>query len=216
MKYDQYVIFDTETTGLQPTECQIIEFAAIILDKNGKLVKEGDVFVQAPEVPVKITELTGITKKDVDSGISMSDFVDMIMRINDDKKTLWIAHNAHFDLSFIRAAFDSVLAPGVFEEVFSDCDYLDTLTVYRDRADKPHKLANAIEHYKCEDVENSHRAIDDVKALWAVVKAITKERNDLGMYVNVFGGNTSTPISRVKYKYQKYGFKERGKRLPEL
>ena len=216
MKYDQFVIFDTETTGLKPTECQIIEFAAIVLDENGKLIKEGDVFVKASEIPAKITELTGITQKDVDGGISMSDLVTMIAKINGKKKTLWIAHNAHFDLSFIKAAFDSDLAPGMFEKLFENCDFLDTLTVYRDRADKPHKLVNAIEHYKCEGVENSHRAIDDVKALYAVIRAMTKERNDLGIYVNIFGGSTSSPIERVTYKYQRVGWKDRGERLPEV
>ena len=213
MKYKRYVVFDTETTGLQPDECQIIEFAALVLDENAKVIAEIDQFIKAESIPPKITELTGITKANTDDGIDELHLISIINKINK-VPTLWIAHNAHFDLSFVRSTYDRCDCD--FDEAFKDCDFLDTLTVYRDRADKPHRLANAIEHYKCEDVENSHRAIDDVKALWAVVKAITKERNDLGIYVNVFGGNTSTPISRVKYKYQKYGFKERGKRLPEL
>jgi DNA polymerase III alpha subunit (gram-positive type) len=213
LKYKRYVVFDTETTGLQPDECQIIEFAALVLDENAKVIAEIDQFIKAESIPAKITELTGITKANTDDGIEESDLVTLINKINK-VPTLWIAHNAQFDLSFVRSTY--ARCNGDFDEAFKDCDFLDTLTVYRDRADKPHKLANAIDHYKCEDVENSHRAIDDVKALWAVVKAITKERNDLGIYVNVFGGNTSTPISRVKYKYQKYGFKERGQRLPEL
>ena len=51
----------------------------------------------------------------------------------------------------------------------------------------------------------------------AVIKAMTKERNDLGIYVNVFSYNgTTPPIKRVIYKRQKYGFKEPGGRLPEL
>ena len=212
-KYERYVVFDTETTGLQPDECQIIEFAALVLDENAQVIAEIDQFIKAESIPPKITELTGITKANTDDGIEESNLVTLINKINK-VPTLWIAHNAHFDLSFVRSTYNRCGYD--FDEAFKNCDFLDTLTVYRDRADKPHRLANAIEHYKCEDVENSHRAIDDVKALWAVVRAIVKERNDLGIYINVFGGNSSTPISRVKYKYQKYGFKERGKRLPEL
>lgn len=213
MKYKRYVVFDTETTGLQPDECQIIEFAALVLDENAKVIAEIDQFIKAESIPPKITELTGITKANTDDGIEELMLIAIINKLNS-IPTLWIAHNAHFDLSFIRSTY--ARCGKDFDDAFKNCDFLDTLTVYRDRADKPHRLANAIEHYKCEDVENSHRAIDDVKALWAVVKAIVKERNDLGIYINVFGGNSSTPISRVKYKYQKYGFKERGKRLPEL
>lgn len=38
MKYKRFVVFDTETTGLQPDDCQIIEFAALVLDENAKVV----------------------------------------------------------------------------------------------------------------------------------------------------------------------------------
>lgn len=214
MKYKRYVIFDTETTGLRPDDCQIIEFAALILDENGKAIKEIDEFIKAKSIPSRITELTGITKADTDSGISESALLDLIAKINI-KSTLWIAHNAQFDLSFLRSTYTRNNKD--FDEAFKNCDYLDTLTVYRDRNNKPHKLKYAIEHYECNDVENSHRAIDDVKALMAVIRAMTKERNDLGIYVNVFSyNNTTPPINRVIYKRQKYGFKEPGWRLPEL
>ena len=213
MKYKRFVVFDTETTGLQPDECQIIEFAALVLDENAKVIKEIDQFVKADYIPPKITELTGITVEDTANGISEPNLLSIIREINMEP-ALWIAHNAQFDLSFIRSTYFRNNKD--FDEAFKNCDFLDTLTVYRDRATRPHKLANAIEHYNCEGVENSHRAIDDVKALWAVVLAMSKERNDLMMYANVFGCNTSTPISRVNYKSQRHGFKERGWRLPEL
>lgn len=213
IKYERYVVFDTETTGLKPDECQIIEFAALVLDENTEVIAEIDQFIKADEIPERITELTGITKEDTDGGITEGSLLNLIHGINI-KPTLWIAHNAQFDLSFLRSTYDRNNID--FNEEFKNCDFLDTLTVYRDRANKPHKLANAIEHYECEGVENSHRAIDDVKALWAVVKAMTKERNDLGIYTNIFGVKTSAPIDRVTYKTQHQGFKDRGKRLPEI
>lgn len=215
MKYDQYIIFDTETTGLYPDTCQIIEFAAIILDGAGKKIHEIDTFVKTKsEIPPKIIELTGITRKQTDSGITEKALTDMVIKLNSTKKTLWVAHNAHFDLSFLRSTFDRVNID--FEDAFKNCDYLDTLTIYRDRAPKPHKLVNAIEHYECVGVQNSHRAIDDVLALWAVMRAMAKERNDLGIYVNMFSGYSSTPIKRVVYRRQKNGWKEVGERLPEV
>ena len=213
-KYKRYVVFDTETTGLQPDDCQIIEFAALILDENANVIKEIDTFINVDYIPQKITELTGITKSDTDSGISELALLDMISGINTEL-TLWIAHNAQFDLSFLRSTYTRNNKD--FDNAFKNCDYLDTLTVYRDRKKKPHKLENAIEYYGCKGVENSHRAIDDVKALMSVIKAMTKERNDLGIYVNVFSYNKTTPpINKVTYKRQTYGFKELGERLPEL
>lgn len=82
------------------------------------------------------------------------------------------------------------------EELFEGADYLDSLTVYKDRRAYPHKLANAIVAYKLEDkVQNSHRAIDDVAALFEVCKAMDDERADLLEYVNIFGYNPKYGVS---------------------
>ena len=76
------------------------------------------------------------------------------------------------------------------------CDYLDSLTVYKDRREYPHKLANAIAAYNLEGkVQNSHRAIDDVAALFEVCKAMDAERADLLSYVNIFGYNPKYGVS---------------------
>ena len=81
-------------------------------------------------------------------------------------------------------------------EALKAADYLDSLTVYKDRRAYPHKLANAILTYKLEDkVQNSHRAIDDVAALFEVCKAMDAERSDLLSYVNVFGYNPKYGVS---------------------
>ena len=89
-------------------------------------------------------------------------------------------------------------------------DKLDLLTVYKDRRSYPHKLCNAIEVYGLSDsVVNSHRAVDDVIATVAVMKAMDSERSDLLRYVNLFGYNPrfgvdGKPIGSVTYKPQPY------------
>mgnify|MGYP000817408703 FL=1 len=86
------------------------------------------------------------------------------------------------------------VSPGA--DILSPCDYLDSLTVYKDRRAYPHKLANAIVAYGLEDkVQNSHRAIDDVAALFEVCKAMDAERADLLSYVNIFGYNPKYGVS---------------------
>ena len=102
-----------------------------------------------------------------------------------------VAHNAHFDLLFLAyAQIRAKKEHGLLEEYekFKDADYLDTLTIYRDRRRFPHKLENAIQEYGLSGkVENSHRAVDDCRALYEVTKRMWEEKADLDKYVNVFG-----------------------------
>lgn len=203
-KYGAVVFFDTETTGLDADTCQIIELAAIRIEQteHGTLRMAGsmDDFIRLTEgqkIPEKIVELTGITdelleKEGLDENDAVYDFENLIT----DKSgpVLLVAHNAQFDLQFVRAMADRYAQP--CSDYLNRADYLDSLTVYKDRRAYPHKLANAIVAYKLQDkVQNSHRAIDDVAALFEVVKAMEKERADLLSYVNLFGYNPKYGVS---------------------
>ena len=112
--------------------------------------------------------------------------------LHSDSEVLLVAHNIQFDLLFILEMFKRC---GMVPKA-PKLRALDSLTVYKDRAAYPHKLANAIEHYGLADkVQNSHRAIDDVAALFEVCKAMDAERSDLLSYVNVFGYNPKYGVS---------------------
>jgi DNA polymerase-3 subunit epsilon len=120
--------------------------------------------------------------------------------------TLLLAYNAHFDLSFL---FYMLLRHGD-PAILKGKDKLDLLTVYRDRRRFPHKLCNAIDAYGLTgQVVNSHRAVDDVIATVAVMRAMEAEKPDLQNYVNLFGYNPKygvegKPIGSVTYKAQSY------------
>lgn len=70
-KYDRLVLFDTETTGLAYNRDEIIEFAAVVLERvdgTPKVVQEYDQLVALSPggfVPPKIQELTGISTQDL-------------------------------------------------------------------------------------------------------------------------------------------------------
>ena len=106
----------------------------------------------------------------------------------------------------------------------SACDYLDTLTVYKDRRPYPHRLANAILAYGLQNrVRNDHRAINDVIALFEITKAMAEERNDLLSYINIFGYNpkygvAGKKLKKVRYQAQSYadGMKPLEATLPEV
>ena len=125
------------------------------------------------------------------------------------------AHNIQFDLLFILEMFKRC---GMVPKA-PKLRALDSLTVYKDRAAYPHKLANAIEHYGLADkVQNSHRAIDDVLALYEVTKAMSEERDDLTDYIDLLGYNpkygiTGRKLRQITYMPQSYKL---GCRLPDL
>lgn len=203
-KYAAVVFFDTETTGLDAKTCQIIELAAIRVEQTEhgtlRMADHTDVFVKLPEgqkIPPNIVELTGITDEMLEAeGVSEAEaaaiFTGMIR--NDKGQVLLAAHNAQFDLLFAKEMLWRHAGDG--EEMLEAADYLDSMTVYKDRRAYPHKLGNAIAAYRLEKkVQNTHRAIDDVTALFEVCKAMDNERADLLSYVNVFGYNPKYGVS---------------------
>jgi len=211
-KYDRLVIFDTETTGLLYSRDEIIEFAAVVVERrDGKavVIQEYDELISLSPggfVPPKIEQLTGITTQDLrEKGLPKTrvarDIAEMIRG-----NTLLLAYNAHFDLSFL---FYFLLRHGD-PAILKGKDKLDLLTVYRDRRSYPHKLCNAIASYGLSGkVVNSHRAVDDVLATFEVMREMEQEKDDLQNYVNLFGyipkfGIDGKPIGSVTYKPQPY------------
>ncbi len=211
-RYDRLVLLDTETTGLNYSRDEIIEFSAVAVEKVGgshQVVREYDRLVSLSPggfVPPKIEQLTGICTQDLrEKGVPKTrvcrDIAELIAG-----NTLLLAYNAHFDLSFL---FYMLLRDGD-PKILKGKDKLDLLTVYRDRHNFPHRLANAIEVYGLAgQVVNSHRAIDDVLATVAVMEAMECERPDLERYINMFGYNPKygvegKPIGSVTYKPQPY------------
>ena len=208
--YDKLFLFDTETTGLIYNRDEIIEFAAVVLEK-----KDGAITVTAEYdelitlspggfVPAQIEALTGISNQDIrERGIPKARVCCDIARMMAGN-TLLLAYNAHFDLSFL---FYLLLRHGD-PTILKGKDKLDLLTVYKDRRSYPHKLCNAIEAYGLSGkVVHSHRAVDDVLATVEVMKCMEAERDDLCRYINLFGYNpkygiSGKPIGSITYKPQ--------------
>ena len=206
--YDRLLIFDTETTGLRYDKDQIIEFAAVAVEKQG-ITREYDQLIALEPgtvIPDHIVSLTGITNEAVaQRGIPKTqlayDIADLLSG-----NTLLLAYNAQFDLCFTYYHLVQYGNP----KLLRGKDKLDLLTVYKDRHSYPHRLKNAIEVYGLSDkVVNSHRAVDDVLATVSVMEAMEAERCDLLSYVNLFGYNPNYPMPRpairsVTYKPQPY------------
>lgn len=191
-KYDGLVFFDTETSGLKANRDQIIELAAIKLRKVDDWVVVEHAIDDLIKLPYGtrlapfITNLTGIsTALLAAQGKDEDEVAERFCQMLEGGKTLLIAHNARFDIRFVHA----MLERHGKDRALRSVDCLDTLKVYKKRRAKNHKLCDAIEEYGLQDkVCNSHRAIDDVKALIEVTKAMDNERSDLQYFVEDIEG----------------------------
>jgi len=210
-KFDNIIVLDTETTGLDFRKDEIIEFAALrAVQEEGRTVvaEEFDLFIKLTpgrKLSQFITDLTGITQEMLDNeGVEKGEAAHRFAQMLRHENTLIVAYNAQFDLQFI---FYLLMDNGE-AECLKGTKMLDALTVYKDRREYPHKLCNAIEAYEL-DEENSHRAIDDAKATLTLLKAMENERDDLPRYINLFGYNpkygvSGKKISSVTYAPQPY------------
>ena len=209
-QFDRIVIFDTETTGIEFETDRIIELGAVSLERGEEIACMDDL-IRLPEgqtLPPFITELTGITDmqllaEGVEQETAAEHFCHLLKGA---ERPLLVANNAQFDLNFMY----HFLRPFGKVGVLRLPRFLDALTVYKDRRDYPHKLANAIEAYGLGDrVVNSHRAVDDARATVAMLEAMSEERSDLVRYLDLFGthpkyGMNGKKIASVTYRPQPY------------
>lgn len=209
---DSILVLDTETSGLSCRMEEIIEFAAVRLVWDGSdfvTDAEADEFVRRTNdrrLDPRIVGLTGITDELLrEEGISKAAFAALLAGLLT-PRTLIVAYNAQFDLLFLYHFLDRTGDARLLQNQ----PKLDLLTVYRDRRAYPHRLSNAIEAYGLQDsVQNSHRAIDDVRATVAVMREMAAERDDLAQYIDIFGysakyGVSGPRISSVRYLPQGY------------
>jgi DNA polymerase III subunit epsilon len=213
-KHKKILVFDFETTGLDPFMCQVIEIGAMLLEKNETneyVEKESlNVLVKAQgSLDPKITQITNITNQMLkEHGLEQEDACQRLLNLYDDD-TLLIAYNILFDLGFLQA-----MMRNYYQVNFKiKNDILDVMAVYKDRHPFPHRLDQAVAKYQI-DVKNTHRALDDVRATYAVLKQMSIEKDNLEKYVNVIGFNAKYPIRKpmdlhkVKYVAQYGGRRE--------
>jgi DNA polymerase-3 subunit epsilon len=99
--YGEFIVIDVETTGLNPNSNRIVEIA--LLRVNNGMITEAYENRFNPEGPVGKTEIHGITDADVANAPRFSDKADEIKAFIGERAL--VAHNAKFDLAFLRAEF---------------------------------------------------------------------------------------------------------------
>ena len=171
----RYIIFDLETTGLSAATERIIEIGAVKVE-NGEILESFDLFVD-PEKAItpEITRLTSITNEMVAGAPKEADALEQFFRFCDGCDIL-VAHNADFDMGFLRAA---IRRCGREEDPVQ----IDTLVMARAMYPelKKHKLDTIAERLGVTQ-KHHHRADDDARVLAEIfLKMVQKLVEDAGI-----------------------------------
>ncbi len=150
----EYVVFDIETTGFDPREEAIIEIGAVRI-QDGVIQPQRFSTFADPRRPLspKIVSLTGITDEMLRGAPSQEEAVRAFLDYAGDCPL--VAHNADFDVSFLRQAAARMGLPFTPTTV-------DTLSLARRLYPelKNHKLDTVAAHLRLGEF-NHHRADDD-------------------------------------------------------
>ena len=154
---ETFIVFDLETFGLNSHEHPIIEIGAIkvqgtrIVDSFSQLINPG------MPIPEKIQEITSITNSMVADMPKIEEVLPKFMEFVGD--ATMVAHNARFDMSFIRRECKRIMG------IDYDPSVIDTLQMARDVMPdlKGYGLGSLTKKLGVA-LENHHRAVDDSQA----------------------------------------------------
>jgi DNA polymerase-3 subunit epsilon len=169
---NELLIIDTETTGLTlhplaPPEQQphIIEFGGLMLSrKTGKELYRNSWLIKPPiAIPPDSTKVHRITDADVQGAPS---FAERWPQIKDklDAAALVIAHNAPFDFSMLQIELQRLGITYKFPR------FVDTIGLFRADFGHDPKLTELYKAIVGTKLAQTHRAMEDVEALTAIVQ----------------------------------------------
>lgn len=164
MIYDNLAILDVETTGSTAPYDRIIEIGILRIEKD-KVVKKFETLLN-PGVGISpfIENLTGIKSQDLESAPTFSEIKSDLAELLEG--SIFVAHNARFDYSFIRHEFKRI---GISYQSKQLCSVKLSRLLYPNFSH--HNLDSIIERFdiKC---ERRHRAFDDAQAIWEFLQRI--------------------------------------------
>ncbi len=172
-----FVVVDLETTGGSPVECGITEIGAVKV-RGGELVGEFQTLVNpGGPIPAFISVLTGITDAMVAGAPRIEAALPAFLEFA--TGSVLVAHNAGFDISFLKAAARRTGHewPGY---AVLDTVHLARQLVHRDEVPN-HRLASLARLFRATTTPD-HRALHDARATVDVLHGLLERVGSLGVH----------------------------------
>lgn len=160
--FRKVIAIDFETTGLSPSSDRIIEIGAVVFEQEGPVDSFGTLVNPEKVIPPAAIAVNHITNDMVasapDEKTALSGFLTFInSNLTTDVPLILVAHNAAFDIGFLRAALER---NGLSLTAY----YVDTLSGSRKMLPdlENHKLGTVADYYGITN-KNAHRAVTDAE-----------------------------------------------------
>ncbi len=163
-----FIVFDLETTGLNPASEEITEIAAVRV-VEGEIRDSFQTYVNPHKpIPAEITELTGISDETVADAPDLDKAVPEFLKWAGEGQYPLVAHNAGFDMGFLRTACQRL---GIEREFTS----IDTLEMSRLMLPHMHKFKlNILAKELQVGPFEHHRASEDAAVLGRIYVKLLK------------------------------------------
>lgn len=166
-----FVVLDLETSGASPQSGSAITEIGAVKVCGGVVIGTFETFVN-PRTPISqfITELTGITDQMLTDAPSIETVLPQLIEfIGNPNETVFVAHNASFDLSFLKTA--------AHHHGYSWPDFrvIDTVRAARHvltKDDVANFQLGTLAQYFRTSVTPNHRALDDARATVDVLHGV--------------------------------------------
>ncbi len=172
-----FVVVDLETTGTSADTSEITEIGAVRV-RGGEVLAEMSTLVRPSRgIPPMISVLTGITETMVASAPGEAEVVPTFLEFA--RGAVLVAHNAPFDLGFLRAAAARCGYPPPAWE------HLDTLRIARriiSRDETPDCRLGSLARLFRSTTEPDHRALSDARATVDVLHGLFERLGNLGVH----------------------------------
>ena len=169
-----FVVLDLETTGLSADRDRITEVGAVRA-RGGEVLAELRTFVHPGQpIPPAVTAITGITDADVAGAPDVATVLPTVLDFLGD--AVFVAHNARFDLGFLRAAAERLGLPPLRPRVIDTAVLARRLI--RDEV-RDLRLGTLARHLRAPDSPD-HRALNDARATLHVLHALIERASAYG------------------------------------
>ncbi|TWP36989.1 DEDD exonuclease domain-containing protein [Leekyejoonella antrihumi] len=172
-----FVVVDLETTGGSAKACEITEIGAVKV-RGGEILGEFQTLVRpGSPIPAFISVLTGITNSMVAAAPTIQTVLPSFLDFS--RGSVLVAHNAPFDIGFLKAACAGLQLPWPGNRVL-DTVHLARQLVPRDEVPN-HKLATLAALFGA-TTSPDHRALHDARATVDVLHALLGRVGSLGVH----------------------------------